>query len=177
MREVLLVGKGRSTSVVCTCQKCGRSFHPWHPKPERQNKYCSRACAPQGRTPTLQDIPCENCGVLFRPIASRRTYCSRACYVAKTHGRVLNVWGYVLLYEPKHPTATKVGQVLEHRLVMEQMIGRYLERHETVHHKNGIRTDNRPENLELWVNHQPRGVRATEVKHCPTCTCSGTSGG
>ena len=42
---------------------------------------------------------------------------------------------------------------------MEEIIGRPLEKHENVHHKNGNRADNRPENLELWSTYQPKGQR------------------
>jgi hypothetical protein len=53
--------------------------------------------------------------------------------------------------------------VLEHRVVMEGILGRPLERFEEVHHRNTIRNDNRPENLELWVKHQPGGARAKDL--------------
>lgn len=49
-----------------------------------------------------------------------------------------------------------------HKIVMEFMLGRPLLRGEQVHHKNGARADNRPENLELWTKSQPTGQRVED---------------
>lgn len=57
--------------------------------------------------------------------------------------------GYMKLLLPDHPRANKLGYVLEHIVVMEKHIGRHLKKGEVVHHINGIKSDNRIENLLL----------------------------
>ena len=107
----------------------------------------------------------------------------RLCDVAncsdKHYGRGFCFWHYrrnVLGLAPgKQPIGSKRntrGYILvkvehgewvrEHRLIMEMHIGRELYPHENVHHVNGIRDDNRLDNLELWTVHQPTGQRVAD---------------
>lgn len=134
--------------------------------------------------------PCDQCGTEFRvmPGYVRKAiknggnpprFCSRACrnasYVGEGNpkwrgGRCMSASGYVLVYAPDHPHQVK-GYYAEHRLVMEQHLGRILEPHECVHHFNHDRTDNRIENLELmdsWAQHQRRHGYY-EPRECANC--------
>lgn len=77
-------------------------------------------------------------------------------------GRTTDSSGYAHTYLPLHPRAIN-GRVREHIVVMEKKIGRLLLSGENVHHINGVRDDNRPENLELWTRPQPTGIRAEDA--------------
>lgn len=67
--------------------------------------------------------------------------------------------GYIYQLAPGHPAAKSAkGYVLQHRLVMEDKLGRFLTPTEMVHHVNEVKDDNRPENLELFN-------RSTHMQH------------
>ena len=80
--------------------------------------------------------------------------------------------GYWYLWSPEHPHRTKQGYVLEHRLTVEQKLGRLLEPGEVVHHRNGDRQDNRPENLEAFQTNAQH-LRHELTGHCPNWTEEG----
>ena len=82
--------------------------------------------------------------------------------IVTSTGYKIDKQGYVSLHLPGHPLANANGAVYEHRLVMSEHLGRMLLPNESVHHKNGIRNDNRIENLELWSKGQPAGQRVED---------------
>jgi hypothetical protein len=78
-------------------------------------------------------------------------------------GGKINNRGYEFTRVSSHPRVAKCGYVATHVLVMENEIGRYLADGEKVHHKNGIKNDNRPENLELFATDRDHQLYEAEL--------------
>ncbi len=70
--------------------------------------------------------------------------------------------GYIIMQLKSPYTTTKYNTIFEHVLIMSRYLERPLIKGETVHHKNGMRNDNRIENLELWNTSQPPGQRVED---------------
>lgn len=128
------------------CREC-RKIHV--ERQYSQGKECS-GCSKRitDKSTTGMCLPCRGFSLRGKPYKS---------------GKSKNVQGYMVLSgQYDHPNASARGLVLEHVKVMSEMIGRPLVAGENVHHKNGVRDDNRPENLELWNKSQPAGQRPTD---------------
>lgn len=97
-----------------------------------------------------RDDVCPSCG-------GRKSYYSANCYKCTYPGDATRKAGYVRKRGPDG----RLRQ--EHVLVMEEYLGRGLLPKENVHHKNGIKDDNRLENLELWTHKQPYGQRVVDL--------------
>jgi hypothetical protein len=165
---------------IIKCETCGKTIKitAWKAKYGKQH-YCSRKCSSIGKT-IRNKFKCDYCkkDILvtpYRSIKFKTHFCNGDCHRkwlkenAPT-GKENTLWrggryksskdGYIYI------NVSKNNRIAEHRYVMEQHLGRKLLKEEIVHHINGIRDDNRIENLCVVVNktHEKRTLEKVQAK-------------
>jgi len=142
-------------SIYINCKNCNKRTKVLDCRIRKgHGKFCSRNCFHkyQKKVPRSKDW-CQN---ISDSVKKEKHYKWKGFWISH---------GYKYIYKPNHKTSNPRGYVLEHRLVIEKNIGRYLVPTERVHHINGVKTDNRLRNLKLLKNtsehskiHFPKGT-------------------
>ena len=128
--------------MIKKCLICNKEYSR---SPSNIGKYCSRKCFLIGRKKLWNDRKNQR-------------------DISYMGNKRIDNQGYIRIYMPRYPSSDKQGYILEHRFVMGQILNRPLTKDEKVHHKNGIRDDNRPENLHLYIQ-----GKNWHSKFCPFC--------
>lgn len=152
--------------MLSKCQFCKNEFH-FHEDKIHKGKYCSRSCYQKSRWGNRKELrKCKQCGAPFTTFKSvRKSFCKRECGFQYRSENIRGInhprfqfrirYGkngrYWAILQPHHPFADSKGYVMEHRLIMEKQIGRFLKEDECVHHIDENPSNNEVSNLRLML--------------------------
>ncbi|WP_328333349.1 hypothetical protein [Streptomyces sp. NBC_00455] len=157
------------TGATKSCDECGNDYYVIKAL-ATTSRYCSARCKKDAARSSKVTRNCDSCGTSYtRSLSQAGRFCSQTCHIAYRTGNgkgYINEDGYRVISQGGGKSAKG-----EHRLAVEQLLGRLLLPTETVHHVNGVRHDNRTDgplvmdergrlrsgNLELWSHSHPRG--------------------
>ncbi len=148
------MSKSKGKTIWIRCEWCGRlKMVRARDRKRGWGRFCSRACVNRWwstqKSPRSQDGP-DNPN--WRG------------------GRSIHAKGYIYRYAPDHPRASN-GYVFEHILIAEEKLGRHLLPGETVHHRNGRKADNRPENIHVFDSPGAHTRHHAKMKRKETTNC------
>lgn len=133
--------------ILRYCNFCGEQFKInsrsgilWLEKTNR-GRYCTMKCAKTARR-----------GIRYSTISEFKKGQNPELHWNWKGGKQKTFHGYIYIHAPKHPNANSRGYVMEHRLIYEKFLGRYLKKTEVIHHINAVKNDNRLKNLLLFKN-------------------------
>lgn len=170
--------RGGLEDVTLTCEWCKKDFSvvgskltKYESRENRVRRFCSQRCYYEFNSRIPPTMECAFCHKVVERrriywngknmgFDKRAKYCSTDCQnKAQFTGGFIDKNGYRVFTRANKGSPL---QIYEHREVMEKILGRTLLSNETIHHKNGDRQDNRPENLELFNSRHPKGQRVRD---------------
>lgn len=141
------------------CLVCNKEFITYPSKIKLgRGKYCSKECCLKITNNILEENGIKSRFFKGQPPTNFKG--GKCIHKPRKTSR-----GYVVIYKPSHPLVNNRGYVPEHRLIVEDKIGRYLTRNEVVHHINGNTLDNRIENLQLLTDTEHRRIHLKDNVH------------
>jgi len=141
-------GERGAVHYKCRCDNCKQIFlyPPYHNPIDFKHHFCCKKCKTEFyRGDNIKQIIIKIANSLRGKYTKEKSSNWRG-------GKTTHTNGYILIFKPEHINCNQRGYVYEHRLIMENHIGRLLESKEIVHHLNENKIDNRIENLILFNN-------------------------